>query len=159
MPGTVISGSLNNTAVAGIVLGVIKPELPSKTVLNTEITTAPCKPAVNTETSASTAAFYNQDYKITISFFQESIIFMLIFMPRHLYTKELYLTAKANPGRIPPPFIKPPTPLLGTGVPRGTKVGKLDGTVKAKASGAANTTAPGLSRNSRASSTVLSVTM
>ena len=59
VPGTVISGSLNNTAVAGIVLGVIKPELPSKTVLNTEITTAPCKPAVNTETSASTAAFYN----------------------------------------------------------------------------------------------------
>ena len=59
VPGTVISGSLNNTAVAGIVLGVINPELPSKTVLNTEITTAPCKPAVNTETSASTAAFYN----------------------------------------------------------------------------------------------------
>ena len=59
VPGTCTSGSLNITAVAGIVLGVINPELPSKTVLNTEITTAPCKPAVNNETSASTAAFYN----------------------------------------------------------------------------------------------------
>ena len=71
----------------------------------------------------------------------------------------MYLTAKANPGRIPPPLSKPPTPLLGTGVPRGTKVGRLDGTVKAKVSGAANTTAPGLPRNSKSSSIVLSVIM
>ena len=80
MPGTVISGSLNNTAVAGIVLGAMNPELPSKTVLNTEITTAPCKPALNTETSASTAAFYNSDYEITICFFQEGNIYTV-----HIY--------------------------------------------------------------------------
>ena len=55
--------------------------------------------------------------------------------------------------------MSPPKPLLGTGVPRGTKVGKLDGTVKAKVSGAANTTAPGLPRKSKSSSIVLSVIM
>ena len=80
-------------------------------------------------------------------------------MPGVYQRVKLYLTAKANPGRIPPPFTKPPTPLLGTRVPRGTKVGKLDGTVKAKVSGAANTTAPGLPRNSKSSSMVLSVIM
>ena len=80
-------------------------------------------------------------------------------MPGVYQRVKLYLTAKANPGRIPPPFIKPPTPLLGTGVPRGTIVGKLDGTVKAKVSGAANATALGLPRNSKSSSIVLSVIM
>ena len=85
-----------------------------------------------------------------------NFIFAKVFIYQRV---RLYLTAKANPGRNPPPFMKPPTPLLGTGVPRGTKVGRLDGTVKAKVSGAANTTAPGLPRNSKSSSIVLSVLM
>lgn len=56
-PCIFVSGSLNNTAVAGKVLETRNPELPSRTVLKTEITTAPCKPVVKRDTSASTAAF------------------------------------------------------------------------------------------------------
>ena len=59
VPGSVISGSLNNRAVAGMLLGTTKPEFVPKPVLNTEMITAPGNPAANSETSAATAAFYN----------------------------------------------------------------------------------------------------
>ena len=55
VPGNVMSGSLNNIAVAGSVLGTINPEFAPNPELNAEITTAPVKPAVNTDTSAATA--------------------------------------------------------------------------------------------------------
>ena len=58
VPGNVMSGSLNNKAVAGIVLGTTKPELAPRAELNTDITTAPGNPAANSDTSAATAAFY-----------------------------------------------------------------------------------------------------
>ena len=59
VPGTVMSGSLNEIAVAGIVLGTTKPEFAPRTELNTEMTTAPGNPAANTDTSVATTAFYN----------------------------------------------------------------------------------------------------
>ena len=58
VPGTVTSGSLNSTAVAGIVLGTTNPESAPNPVLNTDITTAPGNPAAKSDTSAPTAAFY-----------------------------------------------------------------------------------------------------
>ena len=57
VPGRVISGSLNNRAVAGIVLGTTNPVFAPNAVLNTETTTDPGNPAANSETSAATAAF------------------------------------------------------------------------------------------------------
>ena len=57
VPGRVISGSLNKTAVAGKVLGITNPVFAPNTVLNTETTTDPGNPAANSETSAATAAF------------------------------------------------------------------------------------------------------
>ena len=55
VPGNVMSGLLNNIAVAGSVLGTMKPEFAPNPELNAEITTAPVKPAANTDTSAATA--------------------------------------------------------------------------------------------------------
>ena len=57
VPGRVISGSLNNRAVAGMVLGITNPVFAPNAVLNTETTTDPGNPAANSETSAATAAF------------------------------------------------------------------------------------------------------
>ena len=55
VPGTVESGSLNSTAVAGIVLGA--RNVPSIELEKTDNTTAPGIPATNAATSASTTAF------------------------------------------------------------------------------------------------------
>ena len=57
VPGRVISGSLNNRAVAGMVLGITNPVFAPNAVLNTETTTDPGNPAANSDTSAATAAF------------------------------------------------------------------------------------------------------
>ena len=57
VPGRVTSGSLNNRAVAGTVLGTTNPEFAPKAVLNTDTTTAPGNPAAKSDTSAATAAF------------------------------------------------------------------------------------------------------
>ena len=59
VPGSVISGSLNSRAVAGIVLGMKNPEFAPRAVLKTEITTDPGNPAANKDTSDAIAAFYN----------------------------------------------------------------------------------------------------
>ena len=55
--GRVISGSLNNRAVAGMVLVTTNPEFAPNAVLNTETTTDPGNPAAKSETSAATAVF------------------------------------------------------------------------------------------------------
>ena len=57
VPGRVTSGSLNNRAVAGTVLGTTNPEFAPNAVLNTETTTDPSNPAAKSETSAATAVF------------------------------------------------------------------------------------------------------
>ena len=59
VPGSVMSGSLNSRAVAGIVLGMTNPEFAPRAVLKTEITTDPGNPAANKDTSDAIAAFYN----------------------------------------------------------------------------------------------------
>ena len=51
------SGSLNNSAVAGMDRGITNPVFAPNAVLNTETTTDPGNPAANSETSAATAAF------------------------------------------------------------------------------------------------------
>jgi hypothetical protein len=53
--GTIGSGSLNSTAVAGKVLGA--RNVPSSSVEKTDKTTAPSIPATRAATSASTTAF------------------------------------------------------------------------------------------------------
>ena len=58
VPGSVMSGSLNITAVAGIVLGTTKPEFAPRAELKTDITTAPGNPATSSATSDATAIFY-----------------------------------------------------------------------------------------------------
>ena len=57
VPGTLTSGSLNKTEVAGTVLGVMNPELPGREVENTLITTAPVSPLTKETTSLKTTAF------------------------------------------------------------------------------------------------------
>ena len=57
VPVRVKSGSLNNKAVAGMVLGITNPEFTPKAVLNTDTTTDPGNPAAKREISAATAAF------------------------------------------------------------------------------------------------------
>ena len=58
VPGSVMSGSLNIRAVAGIVLGTMKPEFAPRVELKTEITTEPGNPATSRATSDATAIFY-----------------------------------------------------------------------------------------------------
>ena len=62
--GTIGSGSLNSTAVAGIVLGA--RNVPSSAFEKIDSTTAPGIPATNAATSASTTAFWGKNIKRTI---------------------------------------------------------------------------------------------
>ena len=55
--GTLMSGSLNRTAVAGRDLGTRNPVFSMNSEAYTDITTAPVKPATNDDTSASTIEF------------------------------------------------------------------------------------------------------
>ena len=55
--GTLMSGSLNRTAVAGRVLGTRNPVFSMNSEAKTDITTAPVKPATNDDTSANTTEF------------------------------------------------------------------------------------------------------
>ena len=94
---------------------------------------------------------------------------------KFLYYTRLVLTAKATPGRIPPPAAPAPPPpppvppgppppppagppAVGGGVPWGTKVGSGGGVAAINARGAAKAAASGLSRNSAISSISISTT-